>query len=416
MAVAAGGLLAAPRPAGDPGPPSGPAATPRPAAPSSSPSPSPSPSPALPSPPPSAVPSVPVERLEAILDDARGRLGIPGLSATVIWPDGAWWTGTSGVADFEADRLVTADTAFGVASITKMFVAALILQLVEEGRLSLDDRVADLLPDAAVDEGVTVLMLLDHTSGVRDFFYHPLIDRALLSDRGRVWTPAQTLRYVGKPYFRPGRGWHYSNTNYLLLGLLAERVTGRSLADELRERFFDPLGLRTAHFQVVEAPRGPIARGYRFTTAEPDEDPVGVSDGTPVMPFISVVTAAGGAGGVAASSGDLARWAVALFGGEVLEPATLALMLADVDRTARYRPRVPYGLGVQRVVIDGWVTYGHSGRLLGARGAVRYLTGQRIAIAVLTNQSRADVGPIVAALLEASVPSGRSCPACGRPS
>ena len=100
---------------------------------------------------------------------------------------------------------------------SKTFLAALIFRLVEEGRLSLDDVVAALLPEVRVGKTVTVRMLLDHTSGLADFFFSKGIDKALLANRGATWTAARALGYVGKPYFPPGSGWHYSNTNYLLL-------------------------------------------------------------------------------------------------------------------------------------------------------------------------------------------------------
>ena len=117
------------------------------------------------------------------------------------------------------------------------------------------------------------------------------------------------------------------------------------------------------------------------------------------MPFTSVVTASGGAGSVAATSTDAARWARLLYTGEVLGPDMTALMLDGVAGTASYAPRVPYGLGVQAFPIDGRPSVGHSGRLLGFRASVRHLPGEGTTIAVLTNQSRADPGAIVADLL-----------------
>ena len=135
------------------------------------------------------------------------------------------------------------------------------------------------LPEAALDTRITVRQLLNHTSGLDDFFLHPPIDKALLAERDAFWSVRRTLRYVAKPYFPPGRGWHYSNTNYVYLGLIAERVTGVPLAIALRERFFGPARPRR---DVVpggrEADRGPLAHGYRFVGPEADgtaDRPVG---------------------------------------------------------------------------------------------------------------------------------------------
>jgi CubicO group peptidase (beta-lactamase class C family) len=139
---------------------------------------------------------------------------------------------------------------------------------------------------------------------------------------------------------------------------------------------------------------------------------VDLSDGTGVVPFTSVVTAAGAAGSIASTSLDVARWARALYGGDVLDPASLASMIDDAIGVAYWRPTMPYGLGVQELTIAGWGTYGHSGRLLGFRGAMRYLPDTGVAIAVLTNQSSVDPAPLVGTLLDAAFPAPLPCRTC----
>ncbi len=157
-----------------------------------------------------------------------------------------------------------------------------------------------------------------------------------------------------------------------------------------------------------------MAHAYRFTGAKPALRPIDLSDGTPVVPFTSVVTASGAAGSIASTAEDLAHWVGALYGGTALDPMARATMVADVVATARYRPRIPYGLGVQAIEIDGRPTLGHSGRFLGARAAARWLPNQRIAIAVVTNQSRSDPAPLVADLLTIALkpPSQPACSTC----
>jgi CubicO group peptidase (beta-lactamase class C family) len=130
------------------------------------------------------------------------------------------------------------------------------------------------------------------------------------------------------------------------------------------------------------------------------------------MPFKSVVTAAGGAGSVAASSLDIARWSRALYGGRVLDAPRLDLMLGNFDPAPGYKPSIPYGLGVQALDVNGFPTYGHSGRFIGFRAVVRYVPGDDIAIAVLTNQSRVDPGLIAASLLRIVLPPPGPCGAC----
>jgi D-alanyl-D-alanine carboxypeptidase len=354
-------------------------------------------------------------RLQASLDGMRVGYGIPGVSATIIFDDGTSWTGVSGLADVEAGIPVTPATGFALASITKTFTAALVLELVSQGELSLGASVGSYLPGVEIDGRVTVGQLLDHTSGLADFFLNPRIDAALQGDPGLGWSIARTLRFVGKPLFAPGSAWRYSNTNYLLAGLVVERLTGLSLAQAMRDRLFDPLGLEDTWYQVAEPAPGPVAHGYRFAGTKRSAPPIDLSDGTNAAPFTSVVTAAAGAGAVGSTSADAARWARLLFGGDVLGPAGTGLMLEGFAGTAAYRPSVPYGYGVQAVVIDGRPTLGHSGRFLGFRAAVRHLPLEGVTIAVLTNQSRTDPGLIVRNLLDLLFPIQPPCRTCARP-
>jgi D-alanyl-D-alanine carboxypeptidase len=355
-------------------------------------------------------------QLQATLERDRRRLGIPGVSVTILFGDGSSWTGISGLADVTARVPVTADTAFALGSVSKTYTAALIVALAGDGKIDLGAPAVTYLPTAKIDRHITVRMLLDHTSGLDDFFLHPPIDKALLAHPQATWTPARSLHYVGKRYFAPGTGWHYSNTNYLYLGLIAERVTGMPLAAALRQRFFTPLGLGATWYQAVDVPRSSLAHGYRFNGANPTAKPIDLADGSGVAPFRSVVTAAGGAGSIAATSADVANWARLLYDGTAIGAAQTAAMVDDISTSAGYRPRVPYGLGVQVFKIDGRLTFGHSGRLLGFRAAVRHIPDSGTTIAVLTNQSRADPGVIVEHLLAIVFAPSPLCRMCSRPS
>ncbi len=368
-----------------------------------------------PSPTPTPLPITIDDRraaLSAALARLRSTYGIPGISAAVTFPDGTSWIGTTGLANVAARRAVTARTAFAAGSISKTFTSALVMALVEDGKVSLDGSVKAYLPKLVIDPSITVRQLLDHTSGLDDFFSHSAIDTALLAHRSRVWRAADSLRYVGKPYFKPGAGWHYSNTNYLVLGMLAEAVGRAPLAVQLRQRFFGPLGLDHTFYQSAERPRGPTAHGYRFSGSDPRLKGVDVSDGTAVMPFTSVVTAAGGAGSIATTASDLARWARSLYGGQLLRPETLASMIDDAALTTALKSSVPYGLGVQVVTIDSRPALGHSGRLLGFRAVMRWLPAEGIAVVVMTNQSRTDPNLLVQELLRSVLGVPPVCPEC----
>jgi D-alanyl-D-alanine carboxypeptidase len=355
------------------------------------------------------------DRLDAELEAVRHRLGIPGVSVAIILRDGTTWTGTSGLADVARGVEVTDDTAFSVGSVSKTYIAAMILALAREKLIDLDAPAADYLGPRPLDRRITVRMLLNHTSGLDDFFLHASIDRALQAEPGTPWSVKRTLNFVGKPYFAPGTNWRYSNTNYLYLGLIAEHVTGKTLGAALHDEFFAPLGLEGTWYQTGEPPRTTTAHGYRFAGTSRSAKAIDLSDGSGIMPFTSVVTASGGAGSVAATASDAARWARKLYTGNVLGSDMTALMLDGVAATAGYSPRVPYGLGVQSFSIDGRPTVGHSGRLLGFRAAVRHLPGEGTTIAVLTNQSRADPGEIVRDLLSIVFAADTPCLRCQDP-
>ena len=347
----------------------------------------------------------------------RRALAVPGVQATVIFADGTSWTGASGLADVPKKTPVTPATAFAIASVSKTFTSALILQLADEGRLKLTDPAVAHLPALRLklDRRITVAMLLNHTSGLADFFLNPKIDGPLQKRPTATWTVDQTLRYVGKPLSPPGKAFHYSNTNYLLLGLIAERVTGRPYAELVRTRLLDPTGLEATWVQTGEAARGALAHGYRFVGTKRSAPPIDLADGSGTAPFHSVVTAAGAAGSIASTSTDLARWARALYGGRVLGPTGTGTLLEGFTPTADYVPGVVYGYGVQALVVDGRPSLGHSGRLLGFRSAVRHFPLDGITIAVLINDSRDDPGAIVSRLFPLAQPVAASCPPCQLP-
>jgi len=379
-----------------------------------------SPVPGSSSAPPPADPAVAAveARLQATLDRLLVKLGMPGVSATVVFPDGTSWSGASGLAVVSSRTRVAPDTAFAFASVSKTFTSALILQLVGEGKLRLTEPAAGLLPPLrlAIDRRITVGMLLNHTSGLADYFLNPKIDRPLQTHPDVAWTADRTLRYVGKRLSAPGAAWHYSNTNYLLLGLIAERITGQTLAEAIRTRLLEPTGLAATWYQAGEASRAPLAHGYRLPGTKLTVRPVDLADGSGVAPFRSVVTAAAGAGSMAGTSADLARWARALYTGRVLGPDGTAMLLSGFSKTTDYLPGAVYGYGVQALSIDGHPALGHSGRLIGFRSAVRHFPLEGLTIAVLTNQSRADPGVIVRALLALAQPVPRTCPLCAPPS
>ena len=188
---------------------------------------------------------------------------MPGASAAVVIPGEGIWTGSSGVADIRAHRPVTDRTLFAAGSITKTFVAALMLKLVERDVLHLDDRLSRWVPEFPNSRQITLRQLLNHTSGTSDFVDEPAFAAAQERSASAVWTPRRTLRYAQDPAREPGVDWIYSNTNYILAGLVIERATRSTVARELHRRLLDRSQFPRIVLQGDERPRDPVAVGYQ---------------------------------------------------------------------------------------------------------------------------------------------------------
>jgi D-alanyl-D-alanine carboxypeptidase len=340
--------------------------------------------------------------LQAQLAAAVRLLHIPGAQATILLSDGEAWSGAAGFADVAARRPMTTADVFDVGSITKTFVAAEVLRLADSGTLRLDDPLSRWLPAYPGAAGITLRELLAHTSGLADYFANERLLIHLAADPQAAWQPAALLTYVGKPLFPPGTGWFYSNTNYLLLGRVIEAVTGRTLGAELAGRFFEPLGLEASALQsgttMAPAPAlGLPARPYdRVAGSKVLFKDLG--DGTGYLPFTSLATSLDAAGSLVSTSSDLARWGADLYGGAVLAPASLQEM-EDTSISTSYKPRFSYGLGAQRLTLEGFTSYGHGGACSGYRTALRYFPTLGASVAVLTNIDGPDPDAIVAQLV-----------------
>jgi D-alanyl-D-alanine carboxypeptidase len=378
------------------------------AAPSTSPA-----SPSLPAPPdtpqpPTTVPPTPVPTatgvlraaddpgmqaaLQAQLDRSVELRHIPGLTAAVTFADGSRWTGAAGEAQLERSVAATPTTRFSIGSITKTFVSALILQLAEEGRLGLDDPLAGYVPDFPNAANITLRQMLSHRSGIYNYFENPAYNARVFSHPTKRWTVDEILSFVKAPYFAPGTGYHYSNTNYVLLGLVAEHVTGTSLASEIRHRFLDPLELMDTDFQGSEPlPRTGAAHGYLYLGGRHQ----GLWDGSPIVPNTSAVTVAWAAGAMSSTVGDLSRWADALYAGTVLKPDSLAQLFA-------FDPKSGYGLGARTGTIELQRIIGHTGSLRGFTASMWYFPDIQMTVVVETNLGRINPNAIVDALCRAA--------------
>lgn len=354
-------------------------------------------------------------RLDRALARATEQLLLPGVEATVTFPDGSSWTGTLGMADVADGRKVRASTPFAIASVTKTFTSALILRYVDDGLLRLDQPLSRWFPDWPDADRITIRMLLNHTSGIPDFFRNSKFERALNKAKKREWSPEDVLAGYVRPgnVFEPGTGWSYSNTNYVLLGMVAEKIGGAPWEDLVHRELIDPLGLTSTYVQAVDAPPAAPALAYNLIYGEAGRvTPVARTDGTDVIPFTSVVTAAGAAGAMASNTEDLARWARALYGGDLLSAATRKQLLTFV-RAYAYGLGTSYGLGASRVRFEGRPAYGHTGALAGTRASIRYFPKDGVAVAVLFNRETYVGDDVVRYLARALFPAAPASPSPG---
>ena len=317
--------------------------------------------------------------LQAAVEAIRKKGNLPGLSVAVVFADGSEWSGQTGVGVLAPKAPLTADTLFSVGSITKTFTGALALRLAERGVIGLDDPLSKYLPDYPNGAKITLRELLDHTSGIADIF-DPGPYKSIGANRSATWTAEKTLALIGKPYFAPGAGYHYSTTNYVILGQVLEAATGQTMAAMVRSEFLTPLRLSHTYLQWEESPEGTLAHGYLGPVGSPKD----VSTGQSMLPFVSVATASGAGGGIASTASDLAAWGAALYGGELLDAASMAAM-TDFSATARFKPHLPYGLALEKLTIGGHVAFGHRGHLDGFWSTLAYFPDTKITVALLTN-------------------------------
>jgi D-alanyl-D-alanine carboxypeptidase len=287
-------------------------------------------------------------------------VGSPGAVVYVRDAKGAR-VGTAGYANLRTKERLRGDHAFRVGSITKTFVATVVLQLVAEGVVRLDDSVEQWLPGLVPNgHAITLRQLLNHTSGIYNYTDDPELLRAFARNRLEVWTPAALVALATRhpPLFTPGARWSYSNTGYILLGLVIERATGTTVAEQLRRRIFEPLALTRTSLPDAPTLAPPFASGYLLSgnglIATPRGRPADITLWSPSWAWA--------AGALVSTASDLARFYGALLGGQLLAPAQLEAMRTTV---AVGVGRETYGLGLTVVPLTCGEAWGHGGAVFG---------------------------------------------------
>ncbi|RDW56668.1 hypothetical protein BP6252_14054 [Coleophoma cylindrospora] len=322
--------------------------------------------------------------LQAVLEESVAA-GVPGLTAAIYNSQGKLWESSAGCSDLEGGVRTDVSNLFGIGSITKVFVAVVILQLVEEARLKLSDTVQQFL-DSDVIGGIenadaetsTIEALLSHHSGIESWEDDPewiVHGRGRLLDPKKIWTRTEALDYIRHPGSKTPGQYSYSNTNFTLLGLIIEKITHEKAETQIRKRILEPLGLKDVYLEGYEECPFPerVSPRYHWATSTFRET-AGICP-TFTQPRRDIINATGSnlsvswtAGCMVSSAPSLAAFAIALRDGRLLSPASMKVLqdwkpvgkMADVGHgVARFDQRYGYGK---------WV--GHSGSVLGYTGTM----------------------------------------------
>ena len=327
------------------------------------------------------------DRIQHIIDSKVGPNKLIGVSVSIREEGVEKWSFTSG---YSHDSVaITADMRFGIASITKTVVAATILKLEEEGLLSLDDPISDYLSlnSPNVDETITIFQLLNHLAGLKGYFQHPDIWPRVEGNLTTAIDPMEIVDYVGEPLFVPGSDYEYSNSNYLILGLIIEAVTGQTVGEVMREKFWNPLGLDEMYFGANEEIEGPIAAPWRDNDGDGTLENIADQFG-PAYHSIFFTAA-----DVFATASDLSSWAYLLFSAQAVSAASRDKMITFIELDDPIANG--YGLGIRRVLLVSRNTWGHTGGMRGYGSYMFYDPISRITIVLLNNQSRSENGPLL---------------------
>ena len=333
-------------------------------------------------------------RLEAAIDATVAEGRAVGVSVAVLQDEHLVFTHSAGLADLERNAPATATTVYRIASLTKQFTAAGVLLLAEQGRLSIDDRLSVYLPDFPRADEVSLRDLLNHTAGVHNYTESEAADRISVTGATVPELIAAIASQDPLYDFAPGTMWHYSNSNYALLGTVIEKVSGQTYAQFMKAAIFDPLGMADTAVDDNGAIAPRRASGYRLAGGQP------AAFRHARHLDMSVPYAAGA---IRSTVEDLARWDVALHSGGLLSAASMAQMNGPgllrngaETQTAVYWPGEPgippeglipgpYAFGLDHYTIDRHRVVGHNGSLPGFDAAMNVYPDDDTTIIVLAN-------------------------------
>jgi D-alanyl-D-alanine carboxypeptidase len=327
--------------------------------------------------------------LQLKLDEWHKAGSFPGATLGVVLANGESFGLAAGISDRDAKRPMIPTDRMLAGSVGKTFAAATALQLIKEGKIGLDDKIEKYLgsepwftrlPNA---RDITVRQLMNHTSGLVRYEFKEQFTKDLTANPEKVWKPAELLAYLfdKKAPFEAGKGWDYSDTNYIVLGMIIEKVTGRKFYEEANKRLLKPLKLTNTITQDGPRLKG-VVQGY----AGPN-NPFGGTDAMIVKgKFVINPQFEWTGGGYASTAQDLARWAKMFYEGKAFSLELLPQVLDGVAAPMLGR-ETKYGLGVIIRKTTLGTSYGHSGFFPGYMTDMMYFPEKKIAVAVQVNTS-----------------------------
>jgi D-alanyl-D-alanine carboxypeptidase len=338
--------------------------------------------------------------LQAMLDTTAQELLIPGAVVLLRTPQGQF-TVTYGTTQLGTASPPRANTHFRIASNTKTMTAAIIVQLAQEGKLNFSDPVSRFVPGVPNGDNITIAELLEMRSGLYNYTNAPELAASLDSDPTKVWTPAELLAiaFAHPPNFPPGTAYEYCNTNYALLGLVAEQVDGRPLARAMQDRLFGLLGLQQTMLpaSTVNGIPEPYSHGYLYGSSS-----VALVGTPPYSPELQAAARAGtvlpkdytdvnhsfaaAAGGVISTADELATWIQALVAGGVLDAAYQRRWLDSVQPEDPSKPDgQQYGYGIAQVRWGPNTMYFHGGETPGYQSFIGHDPSSQMTLVIWTN-------------------------------
>lgn len=329
------------------------------------------------------------QKLQTNLDEWHKNGKFPGATLGVCLADGNCFGLAAGFSEAEAKIAMKPDDIMLAGSVGKTYVAAVALQLIKEGKIDLDSKIEKYLgkekwfsrlPNA---KDITVRQLMNHTSGLIRYEFKDQFTKDLTANPDKTWKPEELLAYLfdEKAPFEAGKGWDYSDTNYIVLGMIIEKVTGKKYYDLAKARVLKPLKLERTFPQDSRAIKG-LVQGYAGA-----ENPFGGRDKMLENgKFVINPQFEWTGGGMATTSEDLARWAKFMYEGKAFDASLLPQMLAGVSAPMLGRD-AKYGLGVIIRPTRAGLAYGHSGFFPGYMTEMMYFPEHKIAVAVMVNTS-----------------------------